>query len=480
MRWPRRLRARIILAIVATSAATLLVATLTLLPPLEHRLERDRLNELRQLARAARLGVAELPDRDLHPGSPAVRRFVVGLRRRIGGEVTLVGADGQVLADTDPDAGRGALTVPLARRADVREGVVRGDAIVRAGALTDGGDHVTLVLRKPLGDTRAAAGAVRRAVPLAAGAGLLTGVVLSALLSAGVLRRLRRLRDDTRALRDQGLDHPVTVEDAGDEVDEVARALEDMRARLVEDEAARQEFLSVASHELRTPLAALQGNLELLTERLAAPAADTEAALARAQTALRQTHRLVTLAGALLDLSRVDAGVELTLQPVELYELADRLREELGDAIRASGRDLEVRAEPPVHALADAAAVLRVLGILVENARTHGAGRIIVAVRTDGADAVVRVHDQGPGLPVDGAEALFQRFVRGPDAQGRAGSGLGLPIARGLAEAMGGSLRAIGAQDGACLELRLEAWSDAESQSPALATSSGSSGAQPG
>ncbi len=441
---PRRLRSRLVLAMVGTSIATLVAATLTLLPPLEHRLERDQLSELRQLARTARLDIGELPRDRLGTGSAGARRVVRELRRRAGGEVALLGADGRVLADTDPGEGTSARTTPLPRRDDVREGVVGDDAVVRAGARARGGEHVTLVIRKPLGDTRAAAAAVRSALPLAAVIGLLTGVVLAALASGGVLRRMRRLRDDARALHDEGLEHPIAVDDVGDEVGEVARALEDMRRRLLREEADRQEFLSVASHELRTPLATLQGSLELLAEDLD----DGTEARRRADGALRQTHRLVTLASDLLDLSRIDGGVHPVLQATELVELARRLRDDV---------PFEIEADGAVHALADSAAVLRILGILVDNARVHGAGTITVALGREGDRAVVAVEDEGAGLPDAGRDRLFDRWVRGADAQGRAGSGLGLAIARGLAEAMDGELRAAG---GSRLELRLRAWTD--------------------
>jgi signal transduction histidine kinase len=445
---PRRLRARLILAMVGTSVATLVAATLTLLPPLEHRLERDQLAEMRQLARTARLGIGSLPGSELRADSRDVRVLVRELRRRAGGEVALLGPAGEVLADTDPLDGAQARTVALPRRDDVREGVVGDEAIVRAGARARGGEHVTLVLRKPLGDARNAAATVRGALPLAALIGLLTGGALAALASGGVLRRLRRLRDDARALHDDGLGHEVFVQDAGDEVDEVARALEEMRRRLVREEAGRQEFLSVASHELRTPLATLQGNLELLAEAL--PARDESRR--RADGALRQTHRLVTLAADLLDISRIDGGARPSLQAVELGELAEHVRDEVGP-----GHAIELHADGPVHALADSAAVLRILRILVDNARVHGEGAISIDLRSDGQTALVGVQDEGSGLPEAHREHLFERFVRGPDAQGRAGSGLGLAIARGLAEAMDGRLDAVG---GARLELTLQAWPD--------------------
>jgi signal transduction histidine kinase len=458
---PRRLRARLALAMVGTSVATLVAATLTLLPPLEHRLDRDQLSELRQIARTARLGIGELPRAQLRAHSRGVRVVVAELRRRAGGEIALLGPAGQVLADTDPGDGAIARTAALPRRDDVREGIVGDEAIVRAGARARGGEHVTLVIRKPLGDTRAAAAAVRDGLPLAALIGLLAGGALAAMASGGVLSRLRRLRDDARALHDDGLAHRVRVEATGDEVDEVARALEEMRGRLLHEEAGRQEFLSVASHELRTPLATLQANLELLAEDLPEDG-DTRR---RADGALRQTHRLVTLASDLLDMSRIDGGVHPSLQAVELGELAHGLREEL-----AAGRAIEVRDDGPVHALADSAAVLRILGILVDNARVHGTGTITIALTAEDTAAVVRVRDEGPGLPEEDRERLFERFVRGADAQGRAGSGLGLAIARGLAEAMGGSLAATG---GSQLELRLRGWSDYPDAAGAAAMPSG-------
>jgi signal transduction histidine kinase len=456
---PRRLRARLVLAMVGTSVVTLAVATLTLLPPLDTRLERGRLGELRQVAETARLSISEMRYPDLAAGRTPGRRFVVGLARRTGGAAALVDRHGRVLAATDRDDPAIAASATLPRREGVRDGIRDGAAIVRAQARAEDGERVVLVLRKPLDDTRAAVVSIRRTLPIAALVGLVTGGLLAVLASSGVLRRLHRLRDDARALHAEGLEHVVAVDGAGDEVDEVARALEEMRGRLVHQEAARQEFLAVASHELRTPLAALRANLELLHEGLDGSAPDTGAARTRAESALRQTHRLSTLAGDLLDLSRVDGGARPALQAVELCELSERLAEELRGALRVADRTLTVEGEPPVHALADAGALLRILGILVDNARVHGAGAVVLRVARDDGHAVVRVCDDGPGLPPADRERLFERFVRGPDAHGRPGSGLGLTIARGLATAMDGHLVVAADEPGSCLALTLPAWS---------------------
>jgi signal transduction histidine kinase len=467
VRWPRGLRARLTVALLATSLATLVGSVATLVPPLGHRLERDRLNELRVLARTARFGIRELPDDVLRQGSPSARGLVAGLQRRTGGRVELLDADGAPLADTDVDRGsvepdglariRG---LHLERVSDVREGVVDGTAIVVTGVRRPGGQRLILVLRKPLHDTRAAVDAVRNAVPLAVVVGGAVALLMALALSRGLLTQVRQLRDDARALGGKGLRRPIKV-GRRDEVGEVAAALETMRARLVGEEDARQAFISTASHELRTPLATLQATLELMREDLrAAPGAplDRAALDARAGAALHQTHRLVGLATDLLDLNRVDGEVPLNVEPVELFEAASMLRREMADRLAAEDRELEVVGEGPLHAVADPAAVLRIMLVLLDNAQAYGAGTVRIAIRGDGEHAFVRITDEGPGLSVSDREHVFERFQRGEAGRSHPGFGLGLAIAGGLAERMGGSLRAPLAGSGGCFELRLALW----------------------
>lgn len=462
---PRRrrggLRTRLALALIATSAATLLVASLALLRPLEHQLERNRFEELRQLARTTRLALRDLPDRSVAPGSPGARRLVVELQRRTGGRVALYDKDGQPLIDTDVLPGaRSELAVVraagLKRQRDVREGVIGRDAVVVAGIRRPGDERLVLVLRKSLDDTRAAADVVRRAALVAAAAGFVVALLLALALSRGLLGRLGRLRDDARSLRDAGLGHEITV-GPQDEVGEVAAALEEMRARLVTDEEARQAFLATASHELRTPLATLQGTLELLAEGLQAE--DVAAPLrARADASLHLTHRLVGLSTDLLDLSRLDGQIPLVAEPVELLELADIIRGEAEERLTREGRVLTIAGVGPVHALADPTAALRVLRILVDNAVAHGEGSVGVAIAREGDTAVCRVSDQGPGLLEDERDRVFERFQRGAAAHRRPGFGLGLPLARGLVSAMGGALVAAEGDDAARFVVRLPGW----------------------
>ena len=223
-------------------------------------------------------------------------------------------------------------------------------------------------------------------------------------------------------------------------------------------QAARQAFLATASHELRTPLATLQGNLELLVEDVDRAGPNPQAVRGRAVVALGITHQLVGLATDLLDLNRVDGEVPLVAEPVELLELAGVAGHEVVESLGGAGRTFAVSGAAPVHALADSAAVMRILRILLDNARGHGTGAVHVQVAREGREAVIRVCDEGSGVAPEDRDRLFLRFERGAGTASQPGFGLGLPLARGLAERMGGSLAALDVPSGACLELRLPAW----------------------
>ena len=463
MRWPG-LRWRLVLALVATSAVTLLAATLALLPPLEHRFVDDRLAAMRELARTSRLALERMPARDLRPHAAREGIVVRDLARRTGGRVALFDAKGIELADTDPDRPDPRNGLPerledagLARAGDVRDEVSDGEAVVVTGVDTHAG-RLTLVLRKPLNDVRASTAVVRGALPLAAVVALSLAAALGILLSIGLLRRLERLRAGARRLAEEGIDQPLDIRAGRDEIGEVAHALESMRARLHGSERGRQLFLSTASHELRTPLASLHGTIELLEEELAADDPDLDVVRRRAAGAARQTGRLTALAGDLLDLGRLDADLPLELEPIELGELAGTMAAEAEATAGALGVQLRVEAPTPVWARAEPRAVARILRALLDNALCHGAsseGVVAVTVAGAGDTAVVRVADDGPGIADADRERIFGRFERG-DTEAP-GFGLGLSLARGLARRMGGDVRAEPVAAGARFAVRLPA-----------------------
>ncbi|KQY58664.1 histidine kinase [Aeromicrobium sp. Root495] len=218
---------------------------------------------------------------------------------------------------------------------------------------------------------------------------------------------------------------------------ERARAESAERRALAEGERMRTGLLAAVSHDLRSPLAAAKASVSSLRDDSVAWSDQDRADLL--ETIEESTDRLDALISDLLDMSRLQTGsVSAHAHRVDLHAVVQRvLSRTPADRVRSQlPEDL-----PDV--VADAGLLERVLANVVENAVQHGAPG---AVRVDGAVAgdrvVVRVVDSGPGVAPSRHEQLFEPFQRLGDAPGGTGVGLGLAVARGFAEAMGGSLTA--------------------------------------
>jgi signal transduction histidine kinase len=304
------------------------------------------------------------------------------------------------------------------------------------------GGHYVLAVRKKIDEIPAAVHAVAHAFLIAALAALGLALLLGIPVSGRIVRRLRRLRQAALRLAHGGPPVEVPVDRARDEVGDLARTFALMQQQLLRQEEARRAFVATASHELRTPLATLDGMLELLDEDLQSGTPDLDEAQELLDRARAQSRRLGRLAADLLDLSRLDAQVELRSEPVELGELSRAVLAEfeLGTAERSISTSLDDQSGP-VWALGDPGSVARILRILVENAvRISPNGGEVRVELQNGRAASLSVCDQGPGVPSDERDLIFQRFMRGRGTAGKAGFGLGLAIGRELAERMGGEL----------------------------------------
>jgi signal transduction histidine kinase len=201
----------------------------------------------------------------------------------------------------------------------------------------------------------------------------------------------------------------------------------------------------------------LQGTMELLEEDLRA-GHDAEDALEQVANARRELRRLATLSAELLDLSRLDAAVQLRSEPVELTEITRAVAAEF--SLRAAEKDVPLEVTEggeSCWAKADPAACARVVRILIDNALRYApAGEPIAvsAVRSQ-RSVVVRVADRGPGVPDEERDHIFERFHRGKASSAESGFGLGLAIGRELAERMGGQLTIEDSAAGACFALTL-------------------------
>jgi len=223
------------------------------------------------------------------------------------------------------------------------------------------------------------------------------------------------------------------------------------RARAAEQEAVARErrFIADASHELRTPLTTLKSELDVALQRERTPE-ELRGALASAR---EEADRLVALAEALLVLARADEGeLPITREPLDIGALL------VGVANRR-GAEREIRVDAPSGPTVDGdrRALERAIGNLVDNALTHGGGRIDLSA-TDGAGAVrIAVRDHGPGFPPGFADRAFERFARPDAGRSGGGAGLGLAIVDAIARAHGGSAVASDADPGARVEIVLPA-----------------------
>jgi signal transduction histidine kinase len=182
--------------------------------------------------------------------------------------------------------------------------------------------------------------------------------------------------------------------------------------------------------------------LELLDEDLGSGEPDLTDARSLLARARAQSRRLGRLAADLLDLSRLDAQVQLRSEPVELGELSRAVLAEfeLGTEERGIQTALD-DSTGSVWALGDPGSVAQILRILLDNAvRASPSGAEIRVQLHNGAKASLSVCDQGPGVPSRERDLIFERFQRGSATSGQAGFGLGLAIGRELATRMGGEL----------------------------------------
>lgn len=303
-------------------------------------------------------------------------------------------------------------------------------------------DRWVLVIRKPLDTVTNAVATVRTAFLYAALAGLGLTLILGIPLSATLVRRLRRLREAALKLGNDGPPVEVPHDRARDEVGDLARSFGIMQHRLQQQEEARRAFVSTASHELRTPLATLDGMLELLDDDLRSGDPDLDDARSLVERARMQSRRLARLAADLLDLSRLDAQVEMRSEPVELGELSRAVLAEfeLGTEERGIVSMLDDSAGQ-VWAKGDPGGIARIVRILIDNAvRVSPQGGQITVELRNGEQASLSIRDEGPGVAAEERDLIFERFQRGRATGGSAGFGLGLAIGRELAERMGGEL----------------------------------------
>jgi len=302
------------------------------------------------------------------------------------------------------------------------------------------GQQFWIQYARPLSDVQSTVGVVRLfllgGVLGGAGLALLAGLMIAKRAMAPISALTETARKIERT-RDPALGIPQP--EADDEVAELARTLEDMlhslnRSRTETEEALahQREFVADASHELRTPLTSVLANLELLADSLRGEQHEA------ASSALRSSRRMRRLVGDLLLLARADAKRKTPHTPTDLGTVLVEAAAELSPI--SDGHELSIEA---TRVIVDGARdeLHQLVLNLMENAIGHTPKGTHIRASVERVEGVVRldVEDDGPGIPEDMRERIFERFFRGAGDRGGS-SGLGLSIVHAVAESHGGTV----------------------------------------
>ncbi len=359
---------------------------------------------------------------------------------RYGRIVTGTAARGSYAALPEVAAALGGRAITVLRRNGAYRATYRFEWLSRAAALRVHHARPIVVDGRVVGVlllSRSARGLFRGLyedrgkIMLGVGVIFLLLVLLSEVISRGVTRPIEQLGVATRAVANGGGQVPGPPPTAAIEIQGLYADFAAMAAAIERRSRYLRDFAHAVSHEFKTPLAGIRGAVELLGDHPDMSAADRRRFLANADA---DATRLASLVTRLLDLARADMAA-----PGEGSSDAAAIVRQVADAWRSMGVtvDVELPTRLPLAAVS-AGTVESVLATLFENSRQAGASAVRVRGTVDDDSVVIRVVDNGSGVAAADRLRIFEPFFTTRRAQG--GTGLGLPIARSLLEAAGGTL----------------------------------------
>lgn len=312
-----------------------------------------------------------------------------------------------------------------------------------------GGERLLVGRRSPLASFRQAMGTGLwwSGSLLLLATGLLLGIFMG-----HVHRRLGTLAAEADTIRQGHLSRRLSVNPRGDELDQLAlrfnQAFDDIEHQM----DATRLISSALAHDMRRPLIALSNALD---EALTYEVARTSALAPRLEALRSQTENLLHLFSALLRLARLEAGNwALQLQPCDLQRIAKDAAELYEALAEQQGRAI-ILDLAPLTVPGDRELLFQLIQNLLENACLHGAGSIRFSLAQQADHALLIVEDEGPGVPDEALERLFDRFYRAdPSRSTDTGSGIGLALVKGIAQAHGGRVMANNTHPG----LRIRVW----------------------
>ena len=446
-----RLTATIVALVVVTAAVLGVAASLFV----DARLHQQALDDARDQARFD-LSVLAPSTLDDPPTPEKLAELAAAFKFR-GLQSIIVPVGG--VPSYDPTTLQGTLeTIPAGVRQFVADGQVAyswqdvegAPSLIIGGRAGGSGPEIYLI--RDVGGIELALGQLRLALAIGALVAVILAVVAARVVARGVLAPVDEASRAAQRIErgDLSARVPVTSDDEfgvwAERFNRMADSLEDTIVRLEAAQAQNRRFVADVSHELRTPVTALVAEASLLRDHLGAL---PPAARRTGELVIQDIGRMRDLVEDLMELSRFDAaGEEVRLQPVDL-----------GRVVRgvAAARHPDAALELPDDRIvidSEPRRLERILANLLDNAREHAPGALVVVRLRATADLVtVAVLDRGPGVPPDRLERIFERFYMA-DPSRRGGSGLGLAIAAENAALLGGDLLARN-RSGGGLEIQL-------------------------
>jgi signal transduction histidine kinase len=302
---------------------------------------------------------------------------------------------------------------------------------------TAGGPAIRLGVGEPLAPVDDALDGIQRGFAIGGTITLAAALLVGFLLAAGFARPLQRMAMIAARVDAGDLSPRISSRGPHDEMRILADAFDHMLDRLEEAFARQRAFISDASHELRTPLTAIRGQLEVLARNERPDAAEVR----RVQRLVEaEVDRMTRLTEDLLLLAHTEESRFIEREAVDLEPLLEDL---LASAEPTADRRFSLAAHAPGIVNADADRIAQALRNLLRNAieHTQPGGRIELGARElTGERVAIWVDDDGPGIPPEQRDRVFDRFHRADPSRARAagGTGLGLAIVRAIASAHGG------------------------------------------
>lgn len=335
--------------------------------------------------------------------------------------------------------------------------------VLSAPIVTNGGVLIADVqVAEPLTPMYRTLDKLRLLLLLGALVGLVAAVAGAYFLAGRSLKPLTKITKTTQEIgHSADLSRRIDEPRTHDEVEQLSETFNQMLDRLEETFAAERRFVSDASHELRTPLTALRGNSEILLKQVSSGRVDMDD-LRDGLTDIRdEAERMGRLVQNLLILARADVGWKPELGLVHLDQVVSDTARLAGSL--AGNHVLVPEIDGEIDVLGNSDQLKQLILILLDNAFTYTpeGGRVELKAQQVAGEPVIVVRDDGPGIPPDQIDRIFDRFYRGEFARvhGTAGAGLGLAIARWIVDCHEGAISAeSGTEGGTTVTVRLRAY----------------------